>query len=186
MARLSSLPAEAVVAACCEFVCPSPAPLPVIRVVDARLAMSAVAAFMQDYPGRRMTVAGVTGTTGKSTVCAMTSRCLHYAGIPNGSSCSVVQKAGTQCWRPALTTPDAPALQADLARMVRAGSRMAVVEVPVGANSMWDASADAKRLLAETGWGWWRRKAVGAWDEVDKFRSACRAVLRETDVAEIV
>ncbi|HEY6106114.1 MAG TPA: UDP-N-acetylmuramoyl-L-alanyl-D-glutamate--2,6-diaminopimelate ligase, partial [Anaeromyxobacteraceae bacterium] len=103
-------------------------PAPVLLATNARRAMALAAANFHGHPGDRLTLAGVTGTKGKTTVSYLLESAATEAGIP----CGVV---GTVTWRwpgtsrPAShTTPESTELQAILAEMVKAGARLAVLE----------------------------------------------------------
>jgi len=105
------------------------APVPLFLVANGPRALALAAARLQGNPGASLQLAGVTGTNGKTTVAWLVEACLREAGVPAGLLGTVLHRwPGAE--RPALhTTPDAPALQALLAEMVRAGARAAVLEV---------------------------------------------------------
>jgi len=109
-----------------EVGCP---PAPLVRVADARRALALAAARLEGNPGEALSLAGVTGTNGKTTVAWLVDACLRQAGVPSGLVGTVTYRwPGGE--RPAPhTTPDAVALQALLAQMQRAGARAAVLEV---------------------------------------------------------
>ncbi|MBI5067716.1 MAG: UDP-N-acetylmuramoyl-L-alanyl-D-glutamate--2,6-diaminopimelate ligase [Deltaproteobacteria bacterium] len=104
-------------------------PAPLARVADARRALALAAARLEGNPGEALSLAGVTGTNGKTTVAFLVDACLRQAGVPSGLIGTVAYRwPGGE--RPAPhTTPDAVALQALLAEMRRAGARAAVLEV---------------------------------------------------------
>ncbi|MBA3655469.1 MAG: UDP-N-acetylmuramoyl-L-alanyl-D-glutamate--2,6-diaminopimelate ligase [Actinobacteria bacterium] len=90
-------------------------------VVDAtRPAMAAAAAALHGHPSRSLTVIGVTGTNGKTTTTYLLQAILDAAG----RRCGVVGSMTS-----ARTTPEAPALQADLARFRDDGYAAAAIEV---------------------------------------------------------
>lgn len=95
-------------------------PVPQVVVPDARAAMAPVAAEFYGHPSRRMTVAGVTGTNGKTTV----THLLRAVFEADGRSSAVI---GTLTGRH--TTPEAPALQAELASRADAGVHAVAMEV---------------------------------------------------------
>ncbi len=102
---------------------------PVLLAPSARRAMALAAANFHGHPGRRLLLAGITGTKGKTTTSYLLESAAGAAGLP----CGVV---GTVSWRwpgasrPAShTTPESTELQAALAAMVRAGARLGVLEV---------------------------------------------------------
>lgn len=93
---------------------------PQVRVRAARPAMAAVAAAFHGHPSRRLAVVGVTGTNGKTTTCHLLRAVLAASGRPT----AVI---GTLSG--ARTTPEAPELQALLARSVAAGDGAVAMEV---------------------------------------------------------
>ena len=96
---------------------------------SSRRALAIAAANFFGRPGDRLSLCGVTGTKGKTTVTYLVEACAGAAGVPAGV-------IGTVSWRvpgrarPAThTTPDATEIEALLAEMVEAGARIAVLEV---------------------------------------------------------
>lgn len=104
--------------------------VPQIVVGSARRALATAAAWFEGEPSRRLGIVGITGTDGKTTTAALASAVLHAAGIPSGLLSTVATRIGgvETANRVHATTPEAPALQAALAAMVRAGDRAAVLE----------------------------------------------------------
>lgn len=105
------------------------APLPVVIVPDARAAIAPLAATFHGQPSRRMTVVGVTGTDGKTS----TSFLLHHLLAtlhPTGLLSTAAAYSGTADLDTIghFTTPEAPEVQAFLARMAADGCTHAVVE----------------------------------------------------------
>ncbi len=105
------------------------APARLLVVPDTRRAMALAAAAFHGRPGDRLLLGGVTGTKGKTTVTYLAEACAEAAGLPVGV-------VGTVTWRypghsrPAShTTPESTELQALLAEMVGAGTRLALLEV---------------------------------------------------------
>lgn len=95
---------------------PVPVDVPQVVVADVRAALGPVAATFWGHPSRALSVVGVTGTSGKTTVTHLVQWVLASAGWP----CDAIGTlSGTR------TTPEAPALQALLAR-ARDGGRVAV------------------------------------------------------------
>jgi UDP-N-acetylmuramoyl-L-alanyl-D-glutamate--2,6-diaminopimelate ligase len=85
-----------------------------------RPAMASVASAFFGHPSRALTMAGVTGTNGKTTVTHMIRSVLNAAGRPTGV-------IGTL--NGARTTPEAPVLQGLLAGMRDDGRRAVAMEV---------------------------------------------------------
>jgi UDP-N-acetylmuramoyl-L-alanyl-D-glutamate--2,6-diaminopimelate ligase len=101
-----------------------------VEVADSRRALSALAAAWHGHPGERLHVIGVTGTDGKTTTSTMTCAVLDAAGATTGLISTVQFKIGER-WEEndtRQTTPEAPEVQALLARMAGAGVTHAVVE----------------------------------------------------------
>ncbi len=105
-------------------------PVPYIRVGDARQALAHLAAAWHGRPARRLVMIGVTGTDGKTTTCNLIHRILLAAGIPAGMITTVNAVIGDRVLDTGfhVTTPDAPAVQAYLAEMVRGGLTHCVLE----------------------------------------------------------
>ena len=103
----------------------------VLSVDDTRAALPQFAAAFHDYPARRLTVVGVTGTDGKSTTSYLTHAMLSAAGHPTGLINGVEFHIGGEWSRNETgeTTPEADIIQARLAEMVAAGDTHAVLEV---------------------------------------------------------
>ncbi len=105
----------------------------VIEVADCRAALAIVAAALSGDPAQRMPVIGVTGTNGKTTTCWMLERILLHAGWrcgilgTNGHRIDGAPLPDSHLTR--YTTPEAPVLQAILARMLESGCQAAAMEV---------------------------------------------------------
>lgn len=101
-----------------------------VVVDDTRAALALAAAVYYGHPARRLRVAGVTGTDGKTTTTHLASAMLEAAGLRTGLLGTVDFKAGERVWSndSRQTTPEAPEVQALLAEMVDAGVDVAVVE----------------------------------------------------------
>lgn len=104
-------------------------PLPVIRVADAEAAVGPLAAALHGQPSSRLTVAGVTGTDGKTT----TAHLLHHLLTERHTAALLSTTGLHDGLRPlpasgGFTTPEAPEVQDLLARAVQAGSSHAVLE----------------------------------------------------------
>jgi UDP-N-acetylmuramoyl-L-alanyl-D-glutamate--2,6-diaminopimelate ligase len=85
-----------------------------------RPAMAVIASSFYGHPSRAMTMVGVTGTNGKTTVTQLVGAILADAGIATGV-------VGTLDG--ARTTPEAPVLQAHLAALREDGMRAVAMEV---------------------------------------------------------
>ncbi len=91
-----------------------------VRPGAVRTAMAVIAAAFHGYPARALTTVGVTGTNGKTTVTQLLRAVLEHAGRPTGV---IGTLDGVR------TTPEAPVLQASLARLRDEGRTSAVLEV---------------------------------------------------------
>ncbi|MGI9125765.1 MAG: Mur ligase family protein, partial [Mycobacterium sp.] len=106
-----------------------PAPLPVLVHPAPRSVLGALAADVYGHPSDRVVVLGVTGTSGKTTTSHLIESGLRAADRTVGLIGTVgVRIAGSDV-PSALTTPEAPALQALLAVMAERGVDTAVMEV---------------------------------------------------------
>jgi UDP-N-acetylmuramoyl-L-alanyl-D-glutamate--2,6-diaminopimelate ligase len=104
--------------------------LPQVLVADTRAALAHAAGWWYGDPSRRIGVAGITGTDGKTTTSFLAAAALDAAGLSAGLVGTVETRVGTARDRHEahVTTPGAPELQATLAAMCGAGNAVAVVE----------------------------------------------------------
>lgn len=103
--------------------------LTVVETDDARAALSLIAANFYGRPAGRLAIAGVTGTSGKTTTTKMIESILDATGEPVGLIGTIEYRAGDEREIADRTTPDAVVLQQWFAKMVAAGVRNAVMEV---------------------------------------------------------
>ncbi|MGC8465733.1 MAG: UDP-N-acetylmuramoyl-L-alanyl-D-glutamate--2,6-diaminopimelate ligase [Acidimicrobiales bacterium] len=92
----------------------------VVPVADVRSAVALASAEVYDHPSQELTLIGVTGTNGKTTVVHVISQVLDRLG----RSC---KELGTLWGR--LTTPEAPDLQRRLREFVDGGAEFCSMEV---------------------------------------------------------
>jgi UDP-N-acetylmuramoyl-L-alanyl-D-glutamate--2,6-diaminopimelate ligase len=108
---------------------PVPATTPLLTVTSSRRALSALSASLAGHPSRRMTVAGITGTDGKTTTSTMLWAAWQAAGERAASITTVDVRVGDGV-RPSsgrITTLEAPELHRWLAEAAAAGcTRMAL------------------------------------------------------------
>lgn len=93
--------------------------IPVVTVANTRLALSELAATFNDHPSRALCVAGITGTDGKTTTATLLWHAWRAAGIAAASITTVDRRTGDRVTtNPSRqTTPEAPELQSELARI---------------------------------------------------------------------
>ncbi|MFZ6031282.1 MAG: UDP-N-acetylmuramoyl-L-alanyl-D-glutamate--2,6-diaminopimelate ligase [Chloroflexota bacterium] len=104
--------------------------VPYIRVSNSRQAATYLAAAFYGWPGKKLTVIGVTGTDGKTTTANLLYQALRAAGFATGLVSTVNAVIGDEVLDTGfhVTTPDAPDVQRYLARMVAAGLTHVVLE----------------------------------------------------------
>jgi UDP-N-acetylmuramoyl-L-alanyl-D-glutamate--2,6-diaminopimelate ligase len=103
--------------------------VPTLVVQVPRGVLGALAARIYGDPTARLAVLGVTGTSGKTTVAFLIEAGLRAAGQVTGLLGTVRTTIAGQRWGSALTTPEAPELQAMFAIMVERGVTHAAMEV---------------------------------------------------------
>ena len=99
------------------------------NVDDPRAALALIAANFYDRPADKLSLVGVTGTSGKTTTTRMIESIFDAHGEPVGLIGTIEYRAGDERLVADRTTPDAIVLQEWLAKMVEAGVRHAVMEV---------------------------------------------------------
>jgi UDP-N-acetylmuramoyl-L-alanyl-D-glutamate--2,6-diaminopimelate ligase len=109
---------------------PAPPGATVLRMPSTRIGLAELAAELHGRPSRRLKLAGVTGTDGKTTVTHMAEHVLQASGIVAGAMSTVAFKvSGREVDNvTGQTTTEAPEVQAWLARMVEGGAACAVIE----------------------------------------------------------
>lgn len=106
-----------------------PAPVTVLVHPQPRAVLGELAAAVYGHPSDRVVVLGVTGTSGKTTTTYLIEAGLKSAGRVPGLIGTVGVRIAGDDVPSALTTPEAPALQALLAVMAERGVDTAVMEV---------------------------------------------------------
>jgi len=104
--------------------------VPYIRLENSRQALTWLAAAFYDWPARKLTVIGVTGTDGKTTTSNLIYQILAAAGLKAGMVSTVNAVIGDKVLDTGfhVTTPDAHDVQRYLAKMVEAGLTHVVLE----------------------------------------------------------
>lgn len=103
--------------------------VPIIRVPDSKKALGLLAARFHGDPSARLTLVGITGTNGKTTITYLCRAMLEAAGRKVGVIGTVAYQIGAERLPASHTTPGAVELQALLARMAAAGADTVVMEV---------------------------------------------------------
>ncbi len=116
---------------------PENADCPWVAVEDSRTAEALLAANFYGNPCEKLTMIGVTGTNGKTTVTTLTRQVIEKA---TGEKCGLIGTniniVGEKIIEAERTTPDAIELQKLLNEMVEAGCKYAVMEVSSHALSL--------------------------------------------------
>ncbi len=104
--------------------------IPYVRVERPRGALTWLAAAFYDWPGRKLTVIGVTGTDGKTTTVNLIHQILIASGIKAGMISTVNAVIGDEVVDTGfhVTTPDAHEVQLYMAKMVESGLTHVVLE----------------------------------------------------------
>ncbi len=103
--------------------------VPVFVVSSPRGRLGDVSCWIYGDPSTRMTMIGVTGTSGKTTTSYLAEAGLRAAGHVTGLIGGVEIRIGQEQVKSMLTTPEAPDLQALLAVMAERGVTAAAMEV---------------------------------------------------------
>jgi len=104
--------------------------VPYIQIENSRRALTWIAGAYHDWPGRKLTVIGVTGTDGKTTTTNLLYQIMISAGFKAGMISTVNAVIGKDVLDTGfhVTTPDAHDVQRYLANMVDAGLTHVVLE----------------------------------------------------------
>ncbi|MEP6822663.1 MAG: UDP-N-acetylmuramoyl-L-alanyl-D-glutamate--2,6-diaminopimelate ligase [Chthoniobacterales bacterium] len=100
-----------------------------VQVDDTRLAMADLAAAFYGWPARRLKLAAVTGTNGKTTTTFLIKHICEKAGMRCGLIGTVRYEIGERVLPAVRTTPFALELQELLAQIYNAGCKAAAMEV---------------------------------------------------------
>jgi UDP-N-acetylmuramoyl-L-alanyl-D-glutamate--2,6-diaminopimelate ligase len=102
--------------------------VPQLLVADARAAMGPAADVFFGEPTRALTVAGVTGTNGKTTTAFLLFAIFAAAGLRPGLLGTIEARVGGERRAVRFTTPEAIELQRTFREMVEAGDRSCAME----------------------------------------------------------
>jgi UDP-N-acetylmuramoyl-L-alanyl-D-glutamate--2,6-diaminopimelate ligase len=120
------------VAVVSEVPAPADVAVPWLPTTSARRVLAELAAALHGHPSRRMTVVGVTGTNGKTTCTHLLASVFDAAGMPAGRIGTVSVRVGPAPGderESSHTTPEAPEIQAMLAKMLERGCTACAMEV---------------------------------------------------------
>ena len=92
-------------------------------------ALGRMASNFYDHPSQKLSLLGVTGTNGKTTIATLLQRLLLGLGEGCGLLSTVVYDTGASSLPATHTTPDAVSLQKLLAETLKQGARYACIEV---------------------------------------------------------
>lgn len=101
----------------------------VIETRDTRKALGIVSAEVYDHPERKLDIAGITGTKGKTTITFMLRSILDCAGISSGLVGTVRNIAGGKIIKSEHTTPESSDLYRMMRDMEASGDKALVMEV---------------------------------------------------------
>lgn len=110
-----------------------------IKVEDCNLALALLASAWNGYPSEQITLVGVTGTNGKTTIATLLYKLFSKLGYPCGLLSTVCNYVIDRPIEATHTTPDPLALNDMLRQMVEEGCAYAFMEVS-------SHSADQKRI----------------------------------------
>lgn len=106
-----------------------PESITVIQVESARKALAYMAAAYFDYPDRKLTTIGLTGTKGKTTTTYIIKDVIEQAGKKAGLIGTIATVIGDQAIPAKNTTPESYEIHKAMAQMVEAGCQYMVMEV---------------------------------------------------------
>ena len=92
----------------------------VLTVENSAEVLAKIAGAFYDHPSRNLTMVGVTGTNGKTTVATLLFRLFTELGYKCGLLSTIENRIGDEVEPTGYTTPDAVAVQETLARMIEA------------------------------------------------------------------
>ena len=103
--------------------------VPVLKLSAPRPDLAVIAAEIHGRPADHLTMVGVTGTNGKSTVATLVAEICVAADVVEGLIGTIDHRIAGTIHPAEFTTPEAPILHRTLGRMVDAGVVVAVMEV---------------------------------------------------------
>ncbi|MBI3753342.1 MAG: UDP-N-acetylmuramoyl-L-alanyl-D-glutamate--2,6-diaminopimelate ligase [Deltaproteobacteria bacterium] len=119
-----------------------------VIVPDVREAMARLASAFYGEPSRKMTLIGVTGTNGKTTITYLVESILSSAGFNAGVVGTINYRYKDKIFHAPHTTPEAPDLQRVLNEMIDSGITHCVMEV--SSHSLAQKRVDSCRFAGGT------------------------------------
>ncbi|MBU5467739.1 UDP-N-acetylmuramoyl-L-alanyl-D-glutamate--2,6-diaminopimelate ligase [Virgibacillus sp. MSJ-26] len=104
-------------------------PVPVIVISDTKRALAMLAAKFFDNPTKNMSLIGVTGTNGKTTITYLLEKIFNHDMKKTGLIGTIQMKIGEKEYPINNTTPDSLELQTNFKKMVDANVDQAIMEV---------------------------------------------------------
>jgi UDP-N-acetylmuramoyl-L-alanyl-D-glutamate--2,6-diaminopimelate ligase len=129
---------------------PTAASIPLLVVADTRAALGMLAAEVHRHPSRELSVVGITGTNGKTTVAHMLASIVDAAGGMPGVVGTVGARIGDGHLELERTSPEASDLQRLFRQMVGAGVGVVAVEVSSHAQVLGRTAATEFAVVAFT------------------------------------
>lgn len=119
----------AVAVVCEEIPVNVPSGVTFVRVQNSAFALGHLASAWNDFPSSKLTLVGVTGTNGKTTIATLLYKLFRELGYKVGLLSTVCNYVDDEAVEATHTTPDSLTLNDLLARMVAAGCTYAFMEV---------------------------------------------------------
>jgi len=100
-----------------------------IRTSNTQLALGRIASAFYDYPSKKLSVIGITGTNGKTTIATLLYRLFRFAGQKSGLISTVRNYVDSKYYESTHTTPDPVQLNKLMAKMCEVGCKYCFMEV---------------------------------------------------------
>lgn len=100
-----------------------------LQVLDSRIALAQLADCFYNHPSKKMTITGITGTKGKTTIAKMIKTIMEYSQLPTSSSGTLGMFIGDTHIKTTNTTPASLDLQQFFVNSLSKSIKHAVMEV---------------------------------------------------------
>ncbi len=157
--------------------------VPQIVVADTRAAMAPLAAEVHGHPSRDLSVVGVTGTNGKTTVTHYVESIAAGAGLVAGLIGTVHTRVGERLFPSERTTPESTDLQRLLAEMRDLGCRLVAAEVSSHALALGRVDATRFEVAAFTNLS---RDHLDFHGDMDSYLAAKKRLFHDLEVGTSV